>query len=131
MVYTNKSLVVKLRSDLMPFKFSSIWLEVGLVRQKKFFVSQIYREWQLVNPNLANRSSSVDHQPLVGMMARISRSLGREKALNSGLEVHVVGDVSLNHCNWTIQNLPPSSKTVKLPSSSKTFKLLQNLPPSS
>ena len=108
--YTHKSLVAKLRSDLMSSEFSSIWLEVGLPRQKKFLVCQIYREWQLVNSNLENSSNRVDHQ-----LSRWLVFLDQwEKALSTGLEVHVVGDVNLDHCNWTLQNLPPSSQTRKL-----------------
>ena len=42
-------LVVKVRADLMSNSYSSIWLEVGLPRHKKFLVGQTYREWQLPN----------------------------------------------------------------------------------
>ena len=54
-VYTHKSLVVKLRPDLMADSYSSVWLEVGLPRCKKFIVGQTYREWQL--PNQKDKSS--------------------------------------------------------------------------
>ena len=50
-VYTHRSLVVKVRADLMCDTYSSIWLEVGLPRHKKFLVCQTYREWQLLNQN--------------------------------------------------------------------------------
>ena len=40
-VYVHKDLVVKVRHDLMTDTFSSVWLEVGLSRQKKFLVSNI------------------------------------------------------------------------------------------
>ena len=30
----------------MDDKFSSIWLELGLPRKKKFLICQLYREWQ-------------------------------------------------------------------------------------
>ena len=44
-VYTHKDLIVKLRPDLMCNTYSSVWLEVGLPRHKKFLVCQTYREW--------------------------------------------------------------------------------------
>jgi hypothetical protein len=45
-VFTHKDLVVKERLDLMSDSFSSIWLEVGLPRQKKILVCNLYRDWQ-------------------------------------------------------------------------------------
>jgi hypothetical protein len=39
-------MVGKVRDDLMDDSFSSIWLELGLPRKKKFLVCQLYREWQ-------------------------------------------------------------------------------------
>ena len=60
--YTHKSIVARPRHDLMSSTCSSIWLEVGLPRQKKFLVCQMYREWQLLNVNLEYASNSIDHQ---------------------------------------------------------------------
>ena len=42
--YKHQSLVGKVREDLMSDEFSSIWLEIGLPRKKKFLVCQLYRE---------------------------------------------------------------------------------------
>jgi hypothetical protein len=42
-VYTHRSLVVKRRFDLEGENISSIWLEVGLPRQRKILVCQAYR----------------------------------------------------------------------------------------
>ena len=50
-VYTHKSLVCHPRPDLMSCDSSSIWMQVGLPRQKQFLVCQIYREWQLLGQN--------------------------------------------------------------------------------
>ena len=110
-VYTHQSLVVKLRTDLMCDNYPSIWMEVGLPHHKKFLVGQTYREWQL--PNQADRSSlSVTEQ-----MKRWTVFLDQwERALDSGLEVHLLGDLNINHCNWTEQNLPASNQTSKLSS---------------
>ena len=86
-------------------------MEVGLPHHKKFLVGQTYREWQL--PNQADRSSlSVTEQ-----MKRWTVFLDQwERALDSGLEVHLLGDLNINHCNWTEQNLPASNQTSKLSS---------------
>ena len=38
------------------------------------------------------------------------------RALDTGREVHLLGDLNINHCNWTSSNLPSSSQTNKLKS---------------
>ena len=108
-VYTHRSLIVKVRRDLMSNSYSSIWLEVGLPRHKKFLVGQTYREWQLPNQK-DNESLSVPEQ-----LARWTVFLDQwERALDSGLEVHLLGDLNINHCNWTETNLPKTNQTYKL-----------------
>ena len=42
--YIHKSIIAKSRPDLMSDTISSIWLEVGLPRHKRFLVCQTYRE---------------------------------------------------------------------------------------
>ena len=108
-VYTHKSLVVKVRTDLMCDTYSSIWLEVGLPKHKKFLVGQTYREWQL--PNQRDQASlSIPEQ-----LSRWTVFLEQwTRALDSGLEVHLLGDLNINHCNWTSTSLPPSNQTSKL-----------------
>ena len=59
---------------------------------------------------LGKCKNSIDHQ-----MARWLHFLEQwEHALSTGLEVHVVGDVNINHCNWMDPSLPPSNQTFKL-----------------
>ena len=108
-VYTHRSLVVKVRADLMSNSYSSIWLEVGLPRHKKFLVGQTYREWQL--PNQKDKASLSVPEQLVRWIVFLDQW---ERALDSGLEVHLVGDLNINHCNWTDTNLPATSQTSKL-----------------
>ena len=110
-VYTHRSLVVKLRPDLMCDKYPSIWMEVGLPRHRKFLVCQTYREWQL--PNQMDRSSlSVPEQ-----LNRWNLFLEQwERALDTGLEVHLLGDLNISHCNLREPNLPASNQTSKLQS---------------
>ena len=108
-VYTHKSLMVKLRPDLMSDNYSSIWMEVGLPRQKKFIVGQTYREWQLLDKS-SGSSSSVPEQ-----LNRWNLFLNQwEKALESGREVHLLGDLNLNHCNWNDVDIPSNNQTAKL-----------------
>ena len=110
--YTHKSLVAKLRPDLMSETCSSIWLEVGLPRHKRFLVCQTYREWQLLNQGQDNSSLAVPEQ-----LARWAEFLEQwENALNTGLEVHTLGDMNINHLNWTDQSLPSSNQSQKLKS---------------
>ena len=44
--YKHHSLVGQVREDLMSDEFSSIWMELGLPRKRKFLVCQLYREWR-------------------------------------------------------------------------------------
>ena len=108
-VYTHKSLVVKLRPDLMCDTYSSVWMEVGLPRCKKFIVGQTYREWQLLNQK--DKSSLLVTEQLHRWTIFLDQW---ERALNTGLEVHVLGDMNINHCNWTDQSLPKSNQTSRL-----------------
>jgi hypothetical protein len=110
-VYTHQSLVVKLRPDLMCDKYPSIWMEVGLPRHKKFIVGQTYREWQL--PNQPDKTSLTVPEQLGRWMIFLDQW---ERALDSGLEVHLLGDLNINHCNWTDPNLPASNQTSRLSS---------------
>ena len=94
--YKHQSLVGKVRDDLMSDNFSSIWLELGLPRKKKFLVCQLYREWQyLGQPDSSSRS--VPEQ-----LSRWSIFLDQwQQALDSGKEVIVMGDLNLNHFKFT------------------------------
>ena len=108
-VYIHKSLVVKVREDLMCNSYSSIWLEVGLPRHKKFLVCQTYREWQVLGQ--VDRSSLAVSEQLARWTVFLDQW---ERALDTGMEVHVLGDMNLNHLNWTNMNLPASNQSVKL-----------------
>ena len=58
-VYTHSFLVVKRQPDLEEDTLSAFWLEVGMPRQKKILVANIYREWKLMNQGAYNTSGSV------------------------------------------------------------------------
>ena len=109
-VYTHKDLIAKLRPDLMSATYSSVWLEVGLPHHKRFLVCHTYREWQNLNQNEDRSSGTIPQQ-----LARWLHFLDQwEKALATGLEVHCLGDMNLNHCNWTDPDLPHSNQSYKL-----------------
>ena len=105
------SIVCKPRPDLMSSDTSSIWMQVGLPRHKQFLVFQTYREWQLLNQ--ADSSSK-----------NIPAQLGRwvtfldqwERALSSGLEVVVCGDMNINHLDWGLASNRQSGQTKKMKS---------------
>ena len=42
-VYKHSSIISKIRRDLMSPEFSSVWLECGLPRKKKFLMCNLYR----------------------------------------------------------------------------------------
>ena len=108
-VYVHKSLVCKVRNDLMCDDYSSIWLQVGLPNQKQFLVCQTYREWQHLNQEDMN-SKSINSQ-----LCRWLKFLDQwERALSSGLEVLVAGDININHLDWASPLAIQSSQTVKL-----------------
>ena len=105
-VYTHRTLVVKLRPDLMCNSSSSIWMEVGLTHHKKFLVCQAYREWQLLGQ--ADRSSLSVPENLNRWTVLLDQW---ERVLDTGLEVHLLGVLNINHCNWTDTSLPTSNQT--------------------
>ena len=108
-VYKHKSIVSKTRLDLMDDNFSSIWIECGLPNKNKFLVCHLYREWQFLNQE--NDSSKSIHEQLVRWLIFLDQW---ERALATGKECHVVGDININHLNWTKADLPSSSQTYKL-----------------
>ena len=108
-VYVHNDIVCKPRKDLMNDKFSSIWLEISLPRQKKFLVCQAYRDWQYLNQTNKG-SKSID--------AQLGRWIGFldqwETALKTELECIVVGDLNLDHTKWMKQNSDQNSITKQL-----------------
>ena len=82
--------MVKLKSDLMSDNYSSIWIEVGLPRQRTLIVGQTYREWKLLDK--ADGSSSSIPEQLNRWCLFLSQW---EKALDNGLEFHLLGDLNI------------------------------------
>ena len=93
--YKHSSMVGKVREDLMSSSFSSIWLELGLPGKKKFLVCQLYREWQYMGQ--ADRDSRSIPQQMVRWLMFLEQW---ERALASGKEVIVLGDVNLDHLKF-------------------------------
>ena len=108
-VYAHKDVVVEVRNDLMTDDVSSIWLEVGLKRQKKFLVSNIYREWKYLE-QLTDESGLVTAQ-----LARWKTFLQKwEEAISSNLEIHVLGDINLNFLDFYKQTSVAGSNSNRL-----------------
>jgi hypothetical protein len=109
-VYTHSSLVVKRRPDLEDDTLSAIWLEVGMPRQKKILVANVYREWKFMNQGVDDESGSTAAQ-----LERWCKFLSKwETALAEGKEVMVLGDINLDFLKWTRTDLPQSDQAVKL-----------------
>ena len=110
-VYIQNSMVYKLRNDLMSSEYSSIWVQVGLPGQKQILVCHTYREWQeLGQINRGNSSNSVQDQ-----LQRWLIFLDQwERALRTGMEVIVCGDMNLNHLDWCLPSFQQSTQTRKL-----------------
>ena len=108
-VYTHKSLIVKPRPDLMNPWLSTIWLEVGLPRHKKFLICNAYREWGYPNQvNMESRSFRAQQE-------RWTKFLDTwQKAIDEDKEIIVVGDLNLCHMKWNQPDLPKTSLTHKL-----------------
>ena len=90
---------------------SSVWLQVGLPRQKQFLVCQTYREWQLLGqPDSSSKT-------IPAQLGRWVTFLDQwERALQTGMEVIVCGDMNLNHLDWGLSRNRQSGQTRKLSS---------------
>ena len=109
-VYLHVSMVGQLREDLMNDSFSSIWVEVGLPQKRKIIIGNAYREWGFMRQ--ADPSVSRD---LAAQKERWSSFLSQwERALDEDKEVIVLGDMNINHLEWTKDDLPAGNQTHKL-----------------
>ena len=107
-VYVQTEISSKIRLDLMNDSFSSIWLELGLPRQKKILVCQVYRDWQFLDQS-DHSSLSIESQ-----LARWIQFIDQwETALLEGKEVIVLGDVNVDFLTWT-NEFPANSHDQKL-----------------
>ena len=108
-VYTHSSLVVKRRADLENDSLSSVWLEIGMPRQRKILVATFYREWQQLNqPDNASRSVQAQLERWCNFLTQW------ESALSEGREVIVMGDINLDFLKWTRSDLSPTDSTMRL-----------------
>ena len=109
-VYTHSSLVVKRRHDLEHSSLSAVWLELGMPRQKKIIVGNVYREWQHMGQGSNNSTGSVAEQ----LQRWLTFVEMWEKVLKEGKEVMVLGDINLDFLKWTRRNLPANDSSVRL-----------------
>ena len=89
---------------------SAIWLELGMPRQKKIIVGNIYREWQHMGQGPTNTTGNIADQ-LQRWLTFIEMW---EKALNEGKEVIVLGDVNLDFLKWNSSSLPVNDSSSRL-----------------
>ena len=109
-VYLHDSMVGKIRADLMDEHFSSIWLEVGLPQKRKILIGNVYREWGLMgqaDPSISREISAQNDRWSVFLQQW-------ERALDEDKEVIVLGDMNINHLEWTREDLPTNNQTYKL-----------------
>ena len=110
-VFTHRSVVVKPRLDLMNPLVSTVWLEVGLPRQRKFLVCNAYREWGY--PNQPDKSS----HSYSSQKDRWSLFLDQwETGILEDKEIIVLGDINICHNKWNRVDLSSNEQTYKLKS---------------
>ena len=92
-VYLGEGVVGKVREDLMSEEFSSIWIELSVPgSSKKILVSNIYRDHQWMHQG-SDKTSKSDE----AVMTRWCTYLDQwRRALESGAEVHSLGDFNLD-----------------------------------
>ena len=90
--------------------FSSIWVEVGLPNKRKILIGNVYREWGYMRQDDPLLSRDMSEQ-----MSRWVTFLGQwERALAEGKEVIVLGDMNMNHLDWTKDDNTACNQTKKL-----------------
>ena len=90
---------------------SSIWVQIGLPGKKQILICHTYREWQELSQGHRNMSSNSIHDQLQRWLLFLDQW---ERALHSGMEVIVCGDINLNHLDWCLPSYQQSSQTKKL-----------------
>ena len=92
-VYTHNSLVVKRRDDLETEGLATIWLQLGLPRQKAILVMCGYRRWRLpdqLDGGAASSSVPAQRERWRGILSQW------EKALEEDREVIVTMDANID-----------------------------------
>ena len=102
-VYKHKSIVAKLRKDLMDDTFSSIWMEMGLPHKRKILVCNFYREHQYLKQ--ADNSSLAPNEQLIRWLVFLDQW---ERALATGKECLVLGDSNIDHSLFNTSDISKS-----------------------
>ena len=100
-VLVHEDVVVKERQDLMNNTFSSIWLELGLKRQKKILVSNVYRDWQYLHQDNDNSKSAGSQ--LTRWMSYLDQW---EMAILENKEIICMGDMNIDFLKWSNASQP-------------------------
>ena len=108
-VYTHQSLKVKRRTDLENDSVSSVWLEVGLPRQKKILMCHAYSEWKyLGQPTTSSSTLTAQLERWTTLLEQCEKALAEEK------EVLVLMDANIDFLKWTKDNLSANDSTARL-----------------
>ena len=92
-VYLAEGVTAKVRDDLMSEEFSSIWLEVSIPgNSQKLLVSNAYRDHQWLKQG-ADKTSKSDEEVMRRWLVYLDQW---RRALESGAEVHCLGDMNLD-----------------------------------
>ena len=111
-VFVHNDVSVTLRDDLMDEEFSSIWLEVGLSRQKKFLISHIYRDWQYLGQQNQDSLTVQEQKRRWDIFLHQWESAIQEKS-----EIHIQGDFNLNFLDFSsLDVLTSNTQSYKLKS---------------
>ena len=108
-VYVNKDIKVKEHKDLMSDKFSSVWLEVGLPRKRKFLICNVYREWQYL------AQGDTDSASPEAQLTRWKIFVDQwERAMSENKEIHVTGDMNIDFLKWDRPAQPTNSTQTEI-----------------
>ena len=92
-VYLGEGVTAKVREDLMSDQFSSIWLEVSIPgNSQKLLISNAYRDHQWPKQG-ADKTSKSDGEVMRRWLVYLDQW---RRALESGAEVHCLGDMNLD-----------------------------------
>ena len=111
-VFVHDDVLVTVRDDLMSTEVSSVWLEVGFPKQKKFLISHVYREWQYLGQN------HQESHTVLEQLRRWDLFLQQwESAISENSEIHVQGDFNLNFLDFSkVDCLPSNTQSYRLKS---------------
>ena len=106
--YVKEGIVVKRREEFEKEDFSSIGMEVGLPKQRKFLICGVYREWAHLR---TDGGFNEDTGSTIEQERRWNQFLDCwEDALDETEDVSVIGDVNIDLCKVFTRGNHPCKK---------------------